>query len=67
MRDIDEIERRAADEILSSCERAKVFLHARNERVRLWVIEPDAVGHRGVNVDHHDVPPIELILFPRSS
>ena len=56
--DVDEVERRAGDEALNPGICANVVPEMRQERVRARLVEPDAVGHRGVDVDDHDVAPI---------
>jgi len=57
-RDIDEVERCGGDEVLKAGLRADIVLQMGQQSVDLRLIEPDAVGHRDVNVHHHDMTPI---------
>jgi hypothetical protein len=46
--DIDDVERRGRDKILHPGRSADLVLQIRQQRVRLEVVEPHAVGHRGI-------------------
>ena len=63
LRGVDDFERRDADEILSSgVARRSFFMWGAS--VCVLARQPDAVGHRGINLDHHDVPPIGAVRSP---
>lgn len=58
--DVDEGERRGRDKILQASLCADVRGKMRAQRVLLRVVEPDAVGHRRVDVDDNDAAPAWL-------
>ena len=58
MRDVDQVERRRGDEILSARLRANVIRQMGQQCVGFRLIEPDAVRHRRVDIHDHDMAPV---------
>src|SRR5664280_1221199 len=58
MGDIDEVQGCGCDKILKTRLRAKIFLHVWQQLVGLRLIKPYAIGHRQIDINHHDMAPI---------
>ena len=59
MRHIDEVERRVTNEILLSRLHTDIPWQMPYKRVSLRLVEPDAVCHCRVDIDDHEVAPVE--------
>src|SRR6516225_6134835 len=58
MSDVDQVQWRLADKILRAGLGSDVAAQMWEQLVRLRLVEPDAVCHRCINVDHHDMAPV---------